>query len=343
MSADKYASDKLTVKPLEGCADYQFWSRNARAYLTRYDPLLLGLKPEAQGTSNVAINKWREASAQAKGTLTLLLSEQVQVRAIAILEDDDRTAHELWEFLRSTYTKSNEQAIQNLRVKLDKLVYVEGTDWDEHLNQFNSLIAQLSVQNVEIDDAQKKSMLIRTLPESMSVISTVVSAQAGMSLESLDALIRAELDRKNNPYNPQGKGKDMKANFVKHGRPGPSRQGPHVQKKIGKCHYCGKPGHYKRECRKFKAWQDKKDKRNRQGNRPQRGRGNGQGNWNGNGNNNPNNRGQGNNQPNFGNNQQIDIQNMLSTLQALFCSKSADVATQIRTASSTTTFWRIHG
>ena len=44
---------------------------------------------------------------------------------------------------------------------------------------------------MEIDDAQKKSMLIRTLPESMCVISTVVSSQAGMSLESLDALIRA--------------------------------------------------------------------------------------------------------------------------------------------------------
>ena len=164
MSKDQYASDKITIKPLEGPKDYAFWRRNARAYLTRYDPLLLGLKPEAQGSSANAINKWREASAQAKGSLTLLLSEQVQVRAIAIIEDENKTAYDLWEFLRSTYTASNEQAVQNLRVKLDKLMYVEGTEWDDHLNEFNSLIAQLAVQNVEIDDSQKKSMIIRSLP-----------------------------------------------------------------------------------------------------------------------------------------------------------------------------------
>ena len=64
---DKSSSDKLYVKPLTGSADYSFWRRNARAYLTRYDPLLLGLKEQATGTSAAAVNKWREASAQAKG------------------------------------------------------------------------------------------------------------------------------------------------------------------------------------------------------------------------------------------------------------------------------------
>ena len=101
MDKDKYASDKISVKALEEPKDYAFWRRNARAYLTRYDPLLLGLKPAAQGTSASDINRWREASAQAKATLTLLLSEQVQVRASANIEDYDKSAHDLWEFLRS--------------------------------------------------------------------------------------------------------------------------------------------------------------------------------------------------------------------------------------------------
>ena len=59
--------------------------------------------------------------------------------------------------------------------------------------------------NVAIDDGQKKLMLLRYLPESLSVISTVASAQQNMNIESLDDLVRAELDRKKNPNNTQDK------------------------------------------------------------------------------------------------------------------------------------------
>ena len=263
MDKDK-SSDKISVNPLEGSSDYSFWRRNARAYLTRYDPLLLGLKEEPQGNGQANLNKWREASAQAKGTITLLLSEAVQVRAIPLIEDENKTAYNLWQLLESTYTASNEQAIQNLRVQLDQLVYIEGTDWDEHVNKFNALIAQLAMQNVSIDDKQKKSMLIRSLPESFSVISTVASAQSEMNIESLDALVRAELDRKKNPHNKQGM-LHAKANIAERRNqemPWASRnQALHgLRKKKRKCHHCGKPGHYKRECRKFKPFIKKKNR-----------------------------------------------------------------------------------
>ncbi len=49
------------------------------------------------------------------------------------------------EFLESTYTASDEQAIQNIRVKLDSLVYTEGAKWEDHLNQCNIPIAQIAM------------------------------------------------------------------------------------------------------------------------------------------------------------------------------------------------------
>ena len=58
-SSDKH-DYKMTVKLLEGIADYPHWRRNARAYLTRYDPLLLGLEEGPQGTSAAAQNKWEK-------------------------------------------------------------------------------------------------------------------------------------------------------------------------------------------------------------------------------------------------------------------------------------------
>ena len=84
-----------------------------------------------------------------------MLSEHVQFCAIAYCNDNDKTAYDLWNFLESTWIASNEKAIQNVRVNLDSLLYTEGAKWDGHLNQFYSLIAQIAMYNVLIDDRQK--------------------------------------------------------------------------------------------------------------------------------------------------------------------------------------------
>ncbi len=70
------------------------------------------------------------------------------------------------------------------------------------MNELTRLIAHLALQNVSIDEHQKKSKLIRSLLESFSVISTVASAQQDMTIESFDSLIRAKLNRKKNPNIP---------------------------------------------------------------------------------------------------------------------------------------------
>ncbi len=56
-----------------------------------------------------------------------------------------KTVHELCIFLESRFKKSNKQAIQKVLCQLHCLVYVEGTDRDEHLNKFGALIAQLTM------------------------------------------------------------------------------------------------------------------------------------------------------------------------------------------------------
>ncbi len=58
------------------------------------------------------------------------------------------------------------------------------------------------MHNVAIDDRQKKSMLVRSLAESLTFIPIVSSAQADMTAEQFDALVRAELGRKSIYKNP---------------------------------------------------------------------------------------------------------------------------------------------
>ena len=98
-----------------------------KASLTRHGATLLGLRPEPFGNSAAQRTQWENKSAITKSTIILALSEVVQIRAIALVDDDTKTAHELWEFLATTYTASNEQAIQNIRVKLDSLIFKENS------------------------------------------------------------------------------------------------------------------------------------------------------------------------------------------------------------------------
>ncbi len=99
-------------------------------------------------------------------------------------------------------------------------------------------------------------MLILSLPESLSVISTVSSAQEDMTIEGLDALIRAELDRKRNPRKPQRLNensinlpKENRAERRNYDQAVPQIRTKKNIKKRRNCHYCGKRSHYKRACR----------------------------------------------------------------------------------------------
>ncbi len=47
-------------------------------------------------------------------------------------------------------------------------------------------------------------MLIQSLPKSLSFLCTVASAQPDMTVETLNALVRGEIDRKENPNSLQG-------------------------------------------------------------------------------------------------------------------------------------------
>ncbi len=97
------------------------------------------LEREPTKSTTDEIVEWKTESVNAKATLTLFLSIAVQIRSVTICDDPDKTAHDLRNFLESRYAASNEQAEQNLRVQLEKLVYVEGTDWDKHLNESAAL------------------------------------------------------------------------------------------------------------------------------------------------------------------------------------------------------------
>ena len=59
----------------------------------------------------------------------------------------------------------------------------------------------MAVRNLAIDGKQNKSILNRSLSESLTVLFMLASDQADMSIESLCALVRAVLNRRKNLLN----------------------------------------------------------------------------------------------------------------------------------------------
>ncbi len=55
MASDDTKDYKFVVKPLQRVADFPQLRRNARAYLTRRDPLLLGVERESMNYTPEAI------------------------------------------------------------------------------------------------------------------------------------------------------------------------------------------------------------------------------------------------------------------------------------------------
>ncbi len=99
-------------------------------------------------------------------------------------------------------------------------------------------------------------MLILSLPEYLPFICTIAKAQPDITVETLDVLIRADIDRKKNPNNLQGLNLSTsiapKANQARtqqgNGRRF-NRNGKKGGRKKVNCYYCGKYGHFKRVCR----------------------------------------------------------------------------------------------
>ncbi len=95
-------------------------------------------------------------------------------------------------------------AIINLKLQLDSLVYDEKKDFSVHVNKFLAICDELASYGEEIDQKDKSSKLIRSLPPSFSALAMVTSVTE-TSFDKIAEAVKAELARRSNPNNPQSR------------------------------------------------------------------------------------------------------------------------------------------
>jgi gag-polypeptide of LTR copia-type len=113
-------------------------------------------KPEEMTTANW--NKWNR---KAVGTIRQWLDDSVYHHVAS-----ETNAHELWKKLESLYEQKTTANKTFLIRKLVNLKFREGTNVAEHLNEFQSLINQLSAMKMTLEDELQALLLLGSLPDS---------------------------------------------------------------------------------------------------------------------------------------------------------------------------------
>lgn len=111
---------------LTGAGDYIPWRRRIKAYIQRDDIELIELKPRPEGATTAQIARWNRSNIRAKSAIILTLANGPMAQISNIIDDDDRSAKDLWDALARLYTALNEQTVINLLQELETLMYKEG-------------------------------------------------------------------------------------------------------------------------------------------------------------------------------------------------------------------------
>ncbi|MCO5563990.1 hypothetical protein L7F22_017645 [Adiantum nelumboides] len=190
------------------------------------------------------------------------------------------SAYALWQKLCNTYAKDTASNKVFMMRKLFNLRMKESASVASHINDFDSLFAQIRAQRINIDDEMKAIFLLCSLPPSWDIFCTAISNSAPngtlVYIDVTSSLLSEEMrrqamgsshhgeahyvqkdgkQRKGHPWNRESK-KEGNRDASKGRSKSPVRH--NVQ-----CHYCDKFGHIKKNCYAWKRDKGKgKDKDN---------------------------------------------------------------------------------
>ena len=202
-------------------------------------------KPENMSDAN-----WTKMNRKTIGTIRQWVDESIYHHV-----SKETDAQALWKKLESLFEKKTAAKKAFLIKELVNMKYVEDVSVTEHLNNFQNVINQVATMGLNIEEELLALLLLGSLPDSWETFVVTVSNSASNGVLSMDAV-------KDSMFNEETRRKASGASagagqlFVTEKRGKNSGE----TRFNGDCHYCGKKGHMKKHCRKWKK--EQKDENN---------------------------------------------------------------------------------
>ncbi|CAB0002518.1 unnamed protein product, partial [Nesidiocoris tenuis] len=241
------------LKPFDGSGFYDWEYR----MLTRLDrencKAALFPKPEKMSDED-----FRKLDVKAKDIIVQWVADCV----ISTIREK-QTAREMYEALKTTYTRAGLAARQDLKRQLNEMRFNKGS-LTTFFETFFSKIQELKSAGGKLDDDEIITMLLTAMPKSYQVVSTTLDLlftqnPAGLTIELVKNKLLQEESRqlRENPL-PQSKNEEI-AFYAMKRRSGKNFSDQHQGQLPNfagnfpfKCHYCSQRGHKKPDCPKWK-------------------------------------------------------------------------------------------
>ena len=148
MTATNYSLWKSMMEDLLNCKDL-------------YDPI----EGDNAKSSDMSYVDWKKFKKKTVG----VIRQWVDINTYNhVAKETD--PHTLWKNLENMYKTNNAQTKIFLMRKLMNLKLEEGQSIAEHLNNFEGIIAQLSVTSLSLDDETRACLLLDSLPNSWNTL-----------------------------------------------------------------------------------------------------------------------------------------------------------------------------
>lgn len=233
--------------------NYQLWRNKMKDLLfvkALHLPVFTTQKPDSKSDE-----EWEFEHQQVCGFIRQFVEENVYNHI-----DQETHARTLWEKLESLYASRSGNNKLFLLKKMMALKYKEGMSIADHVSEFQSMMNQLLGMGVKFDDEILGLWLLATLPDSWETFRVSLINSAPQGIITLDlaksGVLNEEVRRRSQGSTSQsevlvienrgrnrdkdGKGRDK------------SRSKSRSRYKNLECHHCGKKGHIKKYCFKWK-------------------------------------------------------------------------------------------
>jgi len=168
-------------------------------------------------------------------------------------------ARSLWSKLETLYASKTGNNKLFLLKQLMNIRYSEGTLINDHVNDFQGVLDQLSGMGIKFEDEVLGLWLLNTLPDSWETFRVSLTNSAPNSAVTMEyvksGILNEEARRRSQDTSTSTSQSDILVTDYRGRNKQKGQKGRDIE-----CHYCGKKGHIKKYCFKFKR--DKKQEQN---------------------------------------------------------------------------------